>query len=182
MLDATGFRFCPRCGAPSPEPHHENGMRCAGCDYIYFHNVAAAVGAIIEIDGGVLLTVRARNPQKGYHDLPGGFVAYNESLETAVIREVREELGIAVVVDHFFGSFPNRYLYHDVVYTTTDAFFICHPEPGQQIAADKDEVQQYAIVPADRLPFDHLAFPSNVAALTLYARHAMEERTQNSPS
>ena len=45
-------------------------------------------------DGLVMLTRRAREPQAGWWDLPGGFLEPGEHPEAALIREVREELGV----------------------------------------------------------------------------------------
>ncbi len=47
------------------------------------------VDAIIEVEGGIVLIKRS-NPPFGFA-LPGGFVDYDESLETAVRREMKEE-------------------------------------------------------------------------------------------
>jgi ADP-ribose pyrophosphatase YjhB (NUDIX family) len=55
-----------------------------------------AVSAAIFRDGRVLLVRRARPPAHGLYTLPGGGVEPGESLEQAVIREVREETGLAV--------------------------------------------------------------------------------------
>lgn len=49
----------------------------------------STVDAIIEINGGIVLIQRS-NPPFGFA-LPGGFVDYNESLEDAVRREMKEE-------------------------------------------------------------------------------------------
>ncbi|KAF5056824.1 NADH pyrophosphatase [anaerobic digester metagenome] len=45
-------------------------------------------------DGKVLLVRRAREPFKGCHALPGGFLEYGERAEDCVVREVREETGL----------------------------------------------------------------------------------------
>lgn len=52
-----------------------------------------AVDIIIRIGHGEILLVERRNPPHGYA-LPGGFVDYGESLETAAAREAKEETGL----------------------------------------------------------------------------------------
>lgn len=47
-------------------------------------------------DGGVLLTLRDISPAKGFWHLPGGTVSFNESIESAVKRIGKEELGVSV--------------------------------------------------------------------------------------
>ena len=68
-----------------------------------------AVGAVVlRADGAVLLVRRARPPAVGTWTLPGGKVEPGESLEQAIVREVREEtalevtpLAIAMTLDLF---------------------------------------------------------------------------------
>jgi 8-oxo-dGTP diphosphatase len=55
-----------------------------------------AVSAAIVRDGQVLLVRRARAPASGLFSLPGGVVEAGETLHEAVVREVREETGIAI--------------------------------------------------------------------------------------
>jgi 8-oxo-dGTP diphosphatase len=55
-----------------------------------------AVSAAIIRDGKVLIVRRAQPPAKGVYTLPGGGVEVGESLTGAVVREVREETGLAV--------------------------------------------------------------------------------------
>jgi 8-oxo-dGTP diphosphatase len=55
-----------------------------------------AVSAAIFHDDRVLIVRRGRPPAHGLYTLPGGGVELGESLEQAVIREVREETGLAI--------------------------------------------------------------------------------------
>ena len=50
-----------------------------------FKNPVPTVGIIIEQDGGIILIERKNPPYGGA--LPGGFVDYGESLESAACRE-----------------------------------------------------------------------------------------------
>ena len=55
-----------------------------------------AVSAAIFRDGRVLIVRRARPPAHGLYTLPGGGVELGETLEEAVVREVREETALEV--------------------------------------------------------------------------------------
>ena len=55
-----------------------------------------AVSAAIFRDGRVLVVRRARPPAHDLYTLPGGGVELGETLEEAIIREVREETGLVI--------------------------------------------------------------------------------------
>ena len=55
-----------------------------------------AVSAAIIRDGRVLIARRAKGASTGMFTLPGGVVEAGETLHQAIVREVREETGIAV--------------------------------------------------------------------------------------
>ena len=119
------FNCCPACGSSDIIFDDDKKLICRECSFTYYHNVAAAVGAILEYNGKVVLIKRAREPGKGKLDLPGGFIDPDESAEQAVVREVKEEINIDIKEPEYLGSYPNIYKYQDVLYHTCDLFFYC---------------------------------------------------------
>ena len=61
------------------------------------------VGAVIVLDGDLLLIRRGRPPGQGRWSLPGGRVEAGELLVEAVLREVREETGLEGVAGRLVG-------------------------------------------------------------------------------
>ena len=55
--------------------------------------------------GKVLLVKRGREPFRGCHALPGGFVEYGESTEDCVVREIKEETGLDTEVLRLVGAY-----------------------------------------------------------------------------
>ncbi len=168
LIEYTGFIYCPKCGGKNIEIYEKNALCCKSCGYIYFHNTCAATAGIVEIEGGVLLTIRAHEPKAGMYDLPGGFMDYDESAEQALVREIREELDIDVKIKYYLTSFPNRYIYKNVTYFTADLFFVCVPADENVRITGNEEISTWKIFKPDALPWDKIGFESNVKALKLY--------------
>lgn len=62
-----------------------------------------AVGAIVVLDGSLLLVRRGRGPAAGEWSVPGGRVEPGELLAEAVVRELREETGLEGVCGRLVG-------------------------------------------------------------------------------
>jgi ADP-ribose pyrophosphatase YjhB (NUDIX family) len=161
------FNCCPACGSSDVIFDDNKIFRCRDCSFTYFHNVAAAVGAILEYDGKVVLIKRAKEPGKGKLDLPGGFIDPNESAEEAVIRETKEEINIDIKEPKYFGSYPNIYEYEDVLYHTCDLFFYCKIDT---LTTDfnRTEVEELILINRSEIPDDKIAFESVKMALGIF--------------
>lgn len=68
-------------------------------------NPYLTVDIIIEVDDNIVLIER-RNGPEGYA-LPGGFVDYGETVESAAIREAKEETGLDVTLVRQFHVYSD---------------------------------------------------------------------------
>lgn len=162
------FRFCPTCGKDTFSPDSEKSFACSSCGFRYFINSASAVALIIiNKTGHILLTRRAHEPAKGTLDLPGGFVDIGEPAETAICREIKEELGFEPGPLTFLCSRPNRYVYAGVTYYTTDLTFTTVLPPNTHLNLS-DEIESIDWVSPDSIPFDQIGLESIREILRFY--------------
>ena len=167
----SNFSHCPRCGSTRLCQHDMRAIRCTACNFVFYFNCATATAALIIFQGKLLLGVRGREPQKGMLDFPGGFVEFDETAENALAREVHEELNIEISSPVYLASFPNTYRYADVLYKTTDLFFICHVDDISSINA-MDDVADYLLLAPEEVDLGQLAFASGRNALQWFLKHS----------
>ena len=147
------FKFCPRCGSVNFIPNSWKSFKCSDCGFHYFINSAAAAAAIIVNEKNeLLLTVRAFEPDKGMLDLPGGFVDPGESVEEALIREIKEELNLDISELSYFTSFPNEYPFSGLVVNTIDLAFVCKVNDFSKIKV-ADDVTGFVFVTKNNIDY-----------------------------
>ena len=61
------------------------------------------------IDGEVLLC-RAKGGKSSY--LPGGHIEFGETAREALVREIREEMGVEATAGKFLGAVENSFMQH----------------------------------------------------------------------
>jgi NAD+ diphosphatase len=84
-------------------------MRCTRCALLAFPRLAPAMITLVtrgEGDDEEALLARGVQWTVPMFSCLAGFVEPGESLESAVLREVREEVGITVRAPRYFGSQP----------------------------------------------------------------------------
>ena len=166
------FKYCPACGSKKITFTENKKWQCGDCGLEYYHNTAAACGAIIECRDAILLVERGKEPGAGLLDLPGGFADPGEGIVDALLRECREELGWEPPLNtvHFLTSFANVYPYKGFVYNTCDSYFtidagsLSHTD----LTLQQGEIAGVQFFKHDAVPFDKLAFVSVNKALRFY--------------
>jgi len=145
------IKYCLRCGSRDFKTNDRgHSFNCGKCHFKYFINNAAAVACLIFNDEGkLLLTRRAMDPSKGMLDLPGGFVEPDESAESAIIREIWEELGVKVTKAEYLVSFPNEYVYSGISVFTLDLAFICVVDDLSGVVPADDVLSIEYILPGE---------------------------------
>jgi mutator protein MutT len=111
------------------------------------------VGGVVVHDGKVLLIRRGKEPLRGRWVVPGGTVELGETLEEALVREMKEETDLAVAPVEVLTVFDRiqregaAVSYHYVIVD-----YLCRYEGGEARAgsdaealawANRDELQRY---------------------------------------
>jgi NAD+ diphosphatase len=98
--------YCGRCGTETVESPDERARRCPRCGLLAFPRLAPAVIMLVERDDGRALLARNARWRGEMYSCLAGFVEPGETVEDAVRREVREEVGIAIDGLRYHGSQP----------------------------------------------------------------------------
>jgi NAD+ diphosphatase len=97
---------CPRCGARTRPENAGHTRRCEADGSEHYPRTDPAVIMLVVDDDDRLLMGRQTTWPEGRFSTLAGFVEPGESLEAAVRREVREEVGIEVDAVTYLGSQP----------------------------------------------------------------------------
>lgn len=98
-------RFCGSCGKPTVPHAADRARECPDCRQIYYPRISPVVMALVT-RGRQLLLTRKSGYIAGRYTVVAGFVEAGETLEHALIREVREETGVESAQPLYFGSQP----------------------------------------------------------------------------
>jgi 8-oxo-dGTP diphosphatase len=111
---------------------------------LYPDQPVVGIGVVIIKEGEITLIKRGNEPSKGKWTIPGGLVELGENLETAVIRETKEEVCLDVdnvqlidVVDNIDLDEHGKVKYHYVIID-----YLVHVKSGNiQAASDAEELR-----------------------------------------
>jgi NAD+ diphosphatase len=137
-------RYCSRCGHPLRMSSAERAKECPECGLLHFPRLSPAIIVLVERNHELLLA-RSRHFLPGMYSVLAGFVEPGETLEEAVVREVREEVGLSVKDIHYFGSQPWPFPHSLMIgFTATYA--------GGEISLDDSEIEDAGWFTVDHLP------------------------------
>jgi NAD+ diphosphatase len=138
-------RFCGCCGCATQRGiEGEFERTCAKCHLSFFPRISPSVIVLIR-KGGEILMARSPHFLPGAYGLIAGFVEPGESLEEAVHREVKEEVGITIQNLRYFGSQPWPFPDSLVIGFTADY-------QAGEIVIDTKEIEDAGWYRPDNLP------------------------------
>lgn len=139
-------QFCGRCAEPLVMRQDDRALYCAACDHRHYPRLSPCVIMLLTQGSRCLLAVHKRAQAPIYTAL-AGFVEVGETLEQAVAREVREEVGVEVSHCEYVASqpwpFPGQLMMGFIAQAADD-------EPA--IAIQDDEISEAQWFNFDQLP------------------------------
>jgi len=134
-------RYCGRCGHKLVNGESERSLLCKECGNVIYPRINPAVIVGIRNEDKLLLTKYKRN--YAHNALVAGFVEFSETLEDAVRREVKEEVGLKVKNISYYKSQPWG-IAQDIL-----VGFFCDVDGDDTIVMDNDELKYAAWVYRD---------------------------------
>jgi len=160
------YRYCPRCASPMEPRRQAPGEpefpTCTRCGFILFLNPDLSVGAIVPLEGGIVLLRRAIQPCLGLWTFPMGYANRGERTERAAERETFEEVGLETRVRELIGVYSYEGRPVAVVVYEAEAI-------GGTLAPGAEAIEVRSVRP-ESIPWEELAFPSARDALRDYLR------------
>ena len=100
----------------------------------------AIVSAFIERNNKYLLIY---DPRFSCWRIPGGKVNFGEKIENALAREIKEELGVKIIIDKFLGFGQDQMIFKKKFQTSRIIFYFECKIKSNKINPDQKEILKY---------------------------------------
>jgi NADH pyrophosphatase NudC (nudix superfamily) len=141
----SAWQYCPRCKAElAPYAANIEGdrrQRCPACEFVHYDNPTPVVVAIVETPEGVVLARGRGWPEKVFAPITG-FLESREEPSEAVLREVKEELGLEGELGALIGVYG---------FAAMNQVLIAYHVRAQGEITLCDELDAHKVIPAERL-------------------------------
>lgn len=111
------------------------------------------VDAVIIYNGRIVLVQRKNPPFEGKFALPGGFVDIGETVESAVIREAREETGLSIEIVKLLGVYSDPL--RDPRGHTVSICYLSQGHGTLEAGSDAKDVFLFGVNDLPEMAFDH---------------------------
>jgi NAD+ diphosphatase len=140
------MNFCPQCGnslTPGFAGGRERLVCSAACGYIFWNNPLPVVGAIVEYGNDTVILIQNRGWPAEWFGLVTGFLEAGEEPDQAVLREIKEEIGLEAEIVERLGVYT--------FYQRNEVIMTYHVRAWGEIRIDEEELQAYKLVPIREL-------------------------------
>lgn len=140
------MNFCPQCASPllTGFASGRDRLICSKpCGYIFYDNPLPVVGAIVEYDNDTVVLVQNVGWPAEWFGIVTGFLEKDEEPDAAILREIREEIGLDGEIVERLGIYT--------FYQRNELIITYHVRATGEIRMDTDELQAYKLVPIRKL-------------------------------
>ena len=137
-------QFCGRCGEVTTHESKAFERHCVSCGLTFFPRISPSIIVLIK-KGNHLLMARGPHFLPGVYALIAGFIEPGESVEEAVHREVKEEVGLQIKNLSYVGSQPWPFPDSLMIAFTADY-------ASGEIVTDQEEIEEANWYRYDNLP------------------------------
>lgn len=138
-------KFCGTCGSATELKKDERAIICPSCQRTFYPNISPAIIVAVICDDHILLA-RGTHFPPGFYSLVAGYVDIGETIEGAVKRELKEEVGIDVDQFDYHSSQPWPFS------SSVMLGFVAKVDKMQTITIDDKEIAEAAWYSRDELP------------------------------
>ena len=138
-------KFCGKCGSATIPKTDERAITCPSCQTTVYPKISPAIIVAILCNHKILLASGV-NFRSSFYSLVAGYADIGESLEDAVVREVKEEVGVDVKNIRYYKSQPWPFSGSMMI------GYIAEADDTQPIRVDKKEIIDAAWFTRDNMP------------------------------
>lgn len=158
-------QYCGKCGTLTDHKVDERALACSGCGNIIYPKLSPVVITAVT-DGDYILLARGVGFRGSFFSILAGFVEIGETLEQAVAREIKEEVGVDVKNIRYYKSQPWPFS------SSMMMGFVAEADRNQPIIIDPVEISEAGWFHRNNLP----EYPTDVSiAGEMIAKFAKNE-------